>query len=72
MKWDSVYRKFNEKVEYRGGDGNLIVGQDLIYVLNDKTGPAGLPWDILGIDMVVESTGIYRARANEEKKKGRL
>lgn len=67
LKWDSVYRKFNEKVEFRGGDGNLIVGQDLIYVLNEKTDPSGLPWDILNIDMVVESTGIYRAHATDKK-----
>jgi glyceraldehyde 3-phosphate dehydrogenase len=67
LKWDSVYRKFNEKVEYRGGDGNLVVGDDIIYVLNEKTDPSGLPWDILNIDVVVESTGIYRAKATEKK-----
>jgi glyceraldehyde 3-phosphate dehydrogenase len=67
LKWDSVYRKFNEKVEYRGGDGNIVVGDDLIYILNEKTDPSGLPWDILNIDVVIESTGIYKSHATEKK-----
>lgn len=41
----------------------MFVGDDLIYILSDKTDPKDLPWKNLGIDIVVESTGIYRARA---------
>lgn len=67
LKWDSVFRKFNEPVKYRGSDGNIIVGKDLIYVLGDRTDPKDLPWDLLNIDVVIESTGIYRAHANAKK-----
>lgn len=67
LKWDSVYRKFDEKIEYRASDGNFIVGKDLIYVLGDRTDPNQLPWDLLNIDVVIESTGIFRARANAKK-----
>ncbi|KAH7818755.1 glyceraldehyde-3-phosphate dehydrogenase(GAP) [Monocercomonoides exilis] len=67
LKWDTVYRKLDEPVSYRGSDGNIMVGDDLIYVLGEKTDPSGLPWDLLGIDVVIESTGIYRARANGKK-----
>jgi glyceraldehyde 3-phosphate dehydrogenase len=63
LKWDSVYRQFNERVQYRATDGNILVGDDLIYILNEKTDPSGLPWDILDIDVVIESTGIYKSRA---------
>ncbi|KAA6370880.1 MAG: Glyceraldehyde-3-phosphate dehydrogenase, partial [Streblomastix strix] len=53
LKYDSVFHRFNEPVICRGGDGNLIVGNDIIYVLTEKTDPSKLPWDILGVDIVV-------------------
>ncbi|KAA6403306.1 MAG: Glyceraldehyde-3-phosphate dehydrogenase [Streblomastix strix] len=65
LKYDSVYRTFNEPVKFE--NGKIIVGKDEIIVLGDKTDPKNLPWASLGIDVVVESTGIYRARATEKK-----
>jgi len=67
LKWDSIYRQFNEEVKFRGSDGNIVVGKDLVYVLGDRSDPSQLPWDILKVDVVIESTGIYRARADGKK-----
>jgi glyceraldehyde 3-phosphate dehydrogenase len=65
LKWDSVYRLFGESVKF--DDGKLIVGTDSVIVLSEKVDPAKLPWAELKIDVVVESTGIYRAKATEKK-----
>ncbi|KAH7828146.1 glyceraldehyde-3-phosphate dehydrogenase (GAP) [Monocercomonoides exilis] len=67
LKWDSVYRKFNEPVEFIEAENKLKVGDDLIEVLNERKDPSELPWGPMGIDVVVESTGIYRARATPKK-----
>lgn len=63
LKYDTVYRTFQEDVRVREADGNILCGNDIIYVLSDKTDPKDLPWRALGIDCVIESTGIYKARA---------
>jgi len=67
LKYDTVYRTFNEPIRVREADGNLLCGDDIIYCLSDKTDPKDLPWKALGVDVVVESTGIYRARATAAK-----
>jgi len=63
LKYDTVYRTFAEPVSVREADNNLLVGDDIVYCLSDKTDPKDLPWKALGVDVVVESTGIYKARA---------
>ncbi|MCL2002347.1 type I glyceraldehyde-3-phosphate dehydrogenase, partial [Candidatus Saccharibacteria bacterium] len=54
LKYDSSYGKYGKKVEY--DDENLIVGGDKVRVFAEKD-PTDLPWDKLGIDVVIESTG---------------
>lgn len=56
LKYDSVYRQYNKEVSF--DDNNLIVGGKKIAVLKEKE-PTALPWGKLGIDVVVESTGIF-------------
>ena len=48
-------------VEVSAGDGELTVGGRSIKVTAERD-PANLPWKELGVDYVVESTGIFRAR----------
>ncbi|KAJ4456838.1 Glyceraldehyde-3-phosphate dehydrogenase [Paratrimastix pyriformis] len=67
LKYDTTYRKFPEPVSVREADGNMLVGNDIVYCLGDKCDPKDLPWAALGVDCVVESTGIYRARATGTK-----
>ncbi len=56
LRHDSVYRDFPQEV--RTEAGKLIVGGKAIVFLSEKD-PANLPWQSLGIDVVVESTGVF-------------
>ncbi len=56
LKYDSVYGK--APFEVRAQDGKLVAGEQQIQILAEKD-PAKLPWGTLGIDVVVESTGLF-------------
>lgn len=60
LKHDSVHRKFPGTVAVDGD--NLIVDGKRIPVSAEKD-PAQLPWKKLGVDIVIESTGVFRKRA---------
>jgi len=60
LRYDSNYGKFQGTVEH--DDENLIVDGKKIRVTAIKD-PTTLPWKELGVDVVVESTGIFRKRA---------
>jgi glyceraldehyde 3-phosphate dehydrogenase len=64
LKYDSNYGKFDGSVEV--ADGGLNVDGKLLKVLAERD-PANLPWGDLGVDIVVESTGIFRDRAGASK-----
>ncbi len=57
LRHDSVYGKFTKKVET---DSNcLIVNGNKINVFSEKN-PSKLPWKKLGVQVVLESTGVFR------------
>jgi len=56
LKHDSNYGEYHHKVEF--DDQNLIVEGQKIKVLAEKD-PAALPWKALGVDVVIESTGLF-------------
>ncbi len=64
LKYDSTHGRFSGKVEY--DDENLIVDGKKIRAMAIRN-PAELPWGDLGIDVVVESTGIFASRATADK-----
>lgn len=64
FKYDSVHKKFNGEVSSE--EGCLIVNGNKIRVFAEKD-PAVLPWKDLGIDVVIESTGVFRTREKIEK-----
>ncbi len=64
LKYDSVHGKFDGTVE--AGDSEIIVNGKSIKVLSERD-PADLPWGDLGVQVVVESTGIFTKRADAEK-----
>ncbi|MGE2692930.1 type I glyceraldehyde-3-phosphate dehydrogenase [Mycolicibacterium pulveris] len=68
LKFDSILGRFPEDVTLEGED-NIVVGSKKIKALEVKEGPAALPWGDLGVDVVVESTGIFTDAA---KAKGHL
>jgi len=60
FRYDSTYGIFPGKVEV--GEGVLKVDDRQIAVLNQKE-PSRLPWKALGVDIVIESTGVFTAAA---------
>lgn len=59
LKYDSVHGKFPGTVAVEGDF--LVVNGKQIKVLAEKD-PANLPWGTLGVEIVVECTGIFRTR----------
>ncbi|MDD4295078.1 MAG: type I glyceraldehyde-3-phosphate dehydrogenase [Candidatus Omnitrophica bacterium] len=59
LKYDSVYGRFNKTVVVEGD--SLIVDGKKIKILAERD-PKNLPWKDLGVDLVVESTGVFRKR----------
>jgi glyceraldehyde 3-phosphate dehydrogenase len=56
FRYDSNYGRYNGTVEVK--EGALIVDGDEIKALTERD-PAKLPWGDLGVDIVIESTGIF-------------
>ena len=63
LKYDSVYGKYPGEV--KAGDNSIIVDGKEIVVLKEKD-PSLLPWGKLGVDYVLESTGVFRKREQIE------
>ena len=59
LKYDSVLGRFDGKVKV--GKSSIIVDGDEIRVLSERD-PKALPWGELGVDVVIESTGIFTSR----------
>ena len=64
FRYDSTYGPYKGSVEVN--NGNLIVDGDEIKALAERD-PAQLPWGELGVDIVLESTGIFRDKASASK-----
>ncbi|MER2598115.1 MAG: type I glyceraldehyde-3-phosphate dehydrogenase [Caldilineales bacterium] len=56
LKYDSNYGRFPGTVEVK--DGNLVVNGKEVKVFAEKD-PANIPWGSMGVDIVVESTGVF-------------
>jgi glyceraldehyde 3-phosphate dehydrogenase len=59
LRYDSVHGKYPGTVEV--GDAGLKVDGDDLKVFSERD-PASLPWADLGVDIVIEATGIFRSR----------
>ncbi len=56
LKYDSIHGRFNGDIQ--AAEGAIIVNGKEVKVLAERD-PAKLPWDKLGIDIVIESTGLF-------------
>src|SRR5690349_4741846 len=64
LQYDSILGRFPGEV---GADGDtLSVDGSSIEVLSERD-PAALPWDDLGVDVVIESTGLFTGREDAAK-----
>src|SRR2546423_1192827 len=59
LKFDSTHGKIDEEV--RGPGAGFAVGAASLKVLSERD-PKALPWGDLGVDVVIESTGIFTDR----------
>ena len=64
LKYDSILGRFPGKVSE--GDGSITVDGNEIKVLAERD-PAALGWGDLGVDVVIESTGLFTKRDDAKK-----
>jgi glyceraldehyde 3-phosphate dehydrogenase len=68
LKYDSIQGRFQGTVEAPDED-TLVVNGQTIRSLSVREGPAALPWGDLGVDVVIESTGLF---VQDEAARGHL
>jgi glyceraldehyde 3-phosphate dehydrogenase len=64
LKYDSNYGRFDGSIEVTGE--GLMVDGELLKILSERD-PANLPWRDMGVDVVIESTGIFTDRDSAGK-----
>ena len=69
LKYDSVHGRFGGEVVAEGADVISVNGKK-IKVLSKKD-PSELPWKDLGVDIVIESTGLFTIKKDGVNKKGK-
>jgi glyceraldehyde 3-phosphate dehydrogenase len=65
LKYDSTQGRFNGTVEAPTSD-SLVVNGHKIKCLAVREGPSALPWAELGVDVVIESTGLFVEKSKAE------
>jgi len=64
LKYDSVYGRFPGEVSYT--DEYIVVDGKKIHATATRN-PEELPWGELGVDVVIEATGVFRDREGSSK-----
>ena len=60
FKYDSVQGKYLGTVKIKGD--NLIIDNKKVKIISERATPDKLPWKSLGVDLVIESTGLFRTK----------
>ena len=60
LKYDTVMGRFSESVEL---SGDILKTESQKVKLIAERDPASLPWSEMGVDIVIESTGIFRQKS---------
>ncbi len=68
LKYDSTYGRFDGSVEV--ADDGLLIDGKMVKVFKE-TDPAAIKWGDLGIDIVIESTGLFTIKEDGVNKKGK-
>jgi glyceraldehyde 3-phosphate dehydrogenase len=68
LKYDSNYGRFHGSVEV--GDNALVINGKTVKVYKE-TDPSKLPWGELGVEIVIESTGLFTIKKDGVNKKGK-
>jgi glyceraldehyde 3-phosphate dehydrogenase len=65
LKYDTVHGRFAGSVEHKADDKIAVDGDDI--KITKQRDPATLPWKDLGVDIVIESTGLFTDKASAGK-----
>ncbi len=68
LKYDSNYGRFPGTVEV--ADDSLVIDGKTIKAFKE-TDPASIPWGSLGVDIVIEATGLFTIKEDGVNKKGK-
>jgi glyceraldehyde 3-phosphate dehydrogenase len=68
LKYDSNYGRFPGTVEV--ADNSLVIDGKTVKAFKE-TDPASIPWGSLGVDIVIESTGLFTIKEDGVNKKGK-
>ena len=63
FKYDSIMGPYKGDVKLT--DDGLVIDGNVVKVLQERN-PADLPWAKLGVDVVIEATGVFRKRESEK------
>merc|ERR1712232_136522 len=69
MKYDSTHGRFKHGVKKTGADEFEVYGNKVKCVMGSREGPKALPWGAMGVEYVIESTGLF---VEADKAKGHL
>merc|ERR1719446_334131 len=69
MKYDSTHGKFKHEVTTEGGDALVVNGNKIKCIAASREGLEKLPWGAMGVEYVIESTGLF---VEAEKAKGHI
>jgi len=64
LKYDTVMGRFQRPIRV---DGDTMYIDDEKIIMTEQRDPAEIPWKELGVQFVVEATGVFRDRASLEK-----
>lgn len=64
LRYDSMLGKFDAEVS--ADDESITVNGQRIKTFSDRN-PENLPWGLLGVDLIIEATGVFTDRAGAEK-----
>ncbi len=64
LKYDTVYGRYEKTVESDGED--LVIAGNRLHYYHEKD-PTRLPWSDLGVDIVLECTGVFTKKEDLEK-----
>merc|ERR1719163_900660 len=69
MKYDTVHGRFKHEVKVGAADELIVNGNKIKCIMASREGPKALTWGALGVEYVIESTGLF---VDAEKAKGHL
>merc|ERR1719335_906336 len=69
MKYDSTHGKFKHDVTTEGADTLVVNGNKIKCIMASREGLHTLPWGAMGVDYVIESTGLF---VEADKAKGHI